>query len=140
MEYITHNGTNFSRFQLGTVQLGMDYGLGDHTQKPTEDYAFSLLDLALSRGVNTLDTANNYGDSQKVIGAWLKTLPAEKRPFIITKIGPFDHSSDAALRADIRRQTAGCLRDLGVDVLDMLMVHNFEDFEKIPRNGARGFP
>ncbi len=132
MQYITHNGTSFSRFQLGTVQLGMDYGLGDHTQKPTEKYAFSLLNQAMAGGVNTLDTANNYGDSQRVIGAWLKTLPAEKRPFIITKIGPFDHSSDEALRADIRRQTEGCLRDLGVDFLDMLMVHNFEDFEKSP--------
>ena len=124
MEYITHNGTSFSRFQLGTVQLGMDYGLGDHTAKPTKEYAFSLLDLALSRGVNTLDTANNYGDSQKVIGAWLKTIPAEKRPFLITKIGPFDQSSDAALRADIRRQTEGCLCDLGVEKLDMLMVQD----------------
>ena len=139
MEYITHNGTKFSRFQLGTVQLGMDYGLGDHTAKPTKDYAFSLLDLAVSRGVNTLDTANNYGDSQKVIGAWLKTLPAEKRPLIITKIGPFDHSSDTALRADIRRQTEGCLRDLGVDVLDMLMVHNFEDYEKAPETVRETF-
>ena len=139
MEYITHNGTSFSRFQLGTVQLGMDYGLGDHTAKPSKDYAFSLLDLALSRGVNTLDTANNYGDSQKVIGAWLKAVPAEKRPLVITKIGPFDHSSDAALHADIRRQTEGCLRDLDVDVLDMLMVHNFEDFEKSPETVRETF-
>ena len=139
MQYISHNGIDFSRFQLGTVQLGMDYGLGDHTAKPTKEYAFSLLDLALSRGVNTLDTANNYGDSQKVIGAWLKTLPAEKRPFIITKIGPFDHSSDAALRADIRRQTEGCLRDLGVEKLDMLMVHNFEDYERSPETVRETF-
>lgn len=139
MEYITHNGMSFSRFQLGTVQLGMDYGLGDHTAKPSQEYAFSLLDLALSRGVNTLDTANNYGDSQRVIGAWLKTVPPEKHPLIITKIGPFDHSSDAALRADIRRQTEGCLRDLGVKKLDMLMVHMFEDFEKSPETVRETF-
>ena len=132
MQYITHNGMDFSRFQLGTVQLGMDYGLGDHTAKPSQEYAFSLLDQAMAGGVNTLDTANNYGDSQRVIGAWLKTVPAEKRPFLITKIGPFDHSSDEALRADIRRQTEGCLRDLGVEKLDMLMVHMFEDYEKDP--------
>ncbi|MBE6630008.1 MAG: aldo/keto reductase [Ruminococcaceae bacterium] len=139
MQYISHNGIDFSRFQLGTVQLGMDYGLGDHTAKPTKEYAFSLLDLALSRGVNTLDTANNYGESQKVIGAWLRTVPAEKRPFLITKIGPFDHSSDAALRADIRRQTEGCLRDLGVEKLDMLMVHNFEDYERSPETVRETF-
>lgn len=139
MQYISHNGIDFSRFQLGTVQLGMDYGLGDHTAKPTKEYAFSLLDLALARGVNTLDTANNYGESQKVIGAWLRTVPVEKRPFLITKIGPFDHSSDAALRADIRRQTEGCLRDLGVEKLDMLMVHNFEDYERSPETVRETF-
>ncbi len=139
MQYITHNGMDFSRFQLGTVQLGMDYGLGDHTAKPSQEYAFSLLDQALAGGVNTLDTANNYGDSQRVIGAWLKTVPEGKRPFLITKIGPFDHSSDAALRADIRRQTEGCLRDLGVEKLDMLMVHMFEDYEKSPETVRETF-
>ena len=139
MQYITHNGISFSRFQLGTVQLGMTYGLGDHTAKPTKEYAFSLLDQAMAGGVNTLDTANNYGDSEKVIGEWLKTVPAEKRPFLITKIGPFDHSSKQALRADIRRQTEGCLRDLGVEKLDMLMVHNFEDFEKSPETVRETF-
>ena len=132
MQYISRNGIEFSRFQLGTVQLGMDYGLGDHTAKPSREYAFSLLDLALSRGVNTLDTANNYGESERVIGAWLKSVPVEKRPFLITKIGPFDHSSKAALRADIRAQALGCLRELGVERLDMLMIHNFEDFERSP--------
>jgi len=139
MQYITHNGTSFSRFQLGTVQLGMNYGLGDHTAKPTREYAFSLLELALAHGVNTLDTANNYGDSQAVIGTWLKTVPAEKRPQIITKIGPFDHTSQAALRADIRRQAEECLHDLGVDSLDMLMVHAFEDFEKSPQTVRETF-
>ena len=139
MQYITHNGMSFSRFQLGTVQLGMTYGLGDHTAKPTKEYAFSLLDQAVGGGVNTLDTANNYGDSEKVIGEWLKTVPTEKRPFLITKIGPFDHSSNEALRADIRRQTEGCLRDLGVEKLDVLMVHSFEDYEKSPETVRETF-
>lgn len=125
-------GKPLSVFQLGTVQLGMDYGLGDFTAKPTREYAFSLLDRALEHGVNVLDTANNYGDSEAVIGAWLKTLPADKRPFVITKIGPFDHSSEQTLREDIRRQAAACLRTLGVDKLDMLMAHNFEDYLQHP--------
>lgn len=132
MKYKELCNTPLSVFQLGTVQLGMDYGLGDHTAKPSAEYAFSLLNAALAHGVNVLDTANNYGDSERVIGAWLKTLPEEKRPFIITKIGPFDHSSEAALRADIRAQAAGCLQTLGVESLDMLMVHDFEDYEQAP--------
>lgn len=132
MQYITQNGIEFSRFQLGTVQLGMNYGLGDHTAKPSEAYAKGLLTRAAELGVNTLDTANNYGDSERVIGAWLADMPAEKRPYLISKIGPFDHSDKEVLRADIRRQAQGCLDALGVSCLDMLMVHNFEDYERSP--------
>lgn len=58
--------------------------------------------------------------------------PPEKRPLIITKIGPFDHSSPEALRADILAQTEGCLAALGVSVIDILMVHSFADYQKNP--------
>lgn len=132
MQYFEMDGKSLARFQLGTVQLGMDYGLGDHTAKPSEAYAKELLSRAAELGVNTLDTANNYGDSERVIGTWLADVPAEGRPYLISKIGPFDHSSKEALRADIRRQALGCLEALGVKKLDMLMVHNFEDYKKSP--------
>ena len=68
MKFVKSNGMDISVFSLGTVQLGMDYGLGDYTAKPSQEYAFELLDRALEQGVNTLDTANNYGDSEKEIG------------------------------------------------------------------------
>ena len=139
MQYFDLNGRALARFQLGTVQLGLDYGLGDHTAKPSEEYAHTLLSRAAERGVNTLDTANNYGDSERVIGTWLTKLPTEQRPYLISKIGPFDHSSKEALRADIRRQALGCLESLGVKKLDMLMVHNFEDFEKSPETVRETF-
>ncbi len=132
MRYVKFHGSDLSVFSLGTVQLGMDYGLGDHTAKPTRDYAFSLLDRALACGINTLDTANNYGESEQVIGQWLKTVPPDRRPYLVTKIGPFDHSSPEALLADIRSQAYACRETLGVPQLDFLMVHSYEDYEKDP--------
>lgn len=132
MNYIDVKGMNMSAFTLGTVQLGMDYGLGDFTQKPSRDAAFHLLDRAIACGVNTLDTANNYGDSEAVIGQWLRTKKPEDRPYVITKVGPFDHSSQQKLRDDIFRQTEKCLKTLGLDTLEMLMVHSFEDYAQNP--------
>ena len=132
MKYINQNGLDISVFSLGTVQLGMDYGLGEHTAKPTKEYAFSILDEAIKKGVNILDTANNYGDSERVIGEWLKTVDSAKRPLIVTKIGPFDHSSPEALRKDIYAQTEKCLQTLDIDQIDILMVHNYDDYEKNP--------
>ena len=72
MEYFDFKGKKLSKFQLGTVQLGMKYGLGKDSDKPSEETAFAMLDEAMKLGVNNIDTANNYGDSQKVIGHWLK--------------------------------------------------------------------
>ena len=127
MRYIDAGGRRMSAFTLGTVQLGMDYGLGADRAKPSEEKAFAVLDRAMESGVDNLDTANNYGDSEKVIGRWLqqrreKGLPL---PQITTKIGPFDHASPEALRADMLRQTERSLKTLGIDAFDCLMLHNY---------------
>ena len=39
MKYVNANGKQMSIFTLGTVQLGMDYGLGEHRKKPSEEKA-----------------------------------------------------------------------------------------------------
>ncbi len=132
MKYIQRKGLDMSVFSLGTVQLGMDYGLGDFTAKPKKEYAFSLLDRAIEQGVNTLDTANSYGESETVIGEWLKTVEESKRPLIVTKISSFDHSSPESVRADMIAQTKKCIETLGVPTIDILMIHHYEDYEKSP--------
>ena len=130
MKYVQAKGLNLSAFTLGTVQLGLAYGLGEHRAKPTEDAAFAILDRAMDLGVNTLDTANNYGDSEAVIGRWLAKRRAEEEslPMIVTKIGPIQHGSYDALRDDVMYQTEGCLKRLGMEKLDVLMLHDYEDY------------
>lgn len=139
MKYVTSLGTDISVFSLGTVQLGMDYGIAENSAKPSKEYAFSILNKALEQGVTILDTANNYGDSEKVIGEWLKTVDRAKRPMIVTKIGPFDHSSPEKLKNDIIEQTYKSLEVLGTEKIDVLMVHNFEDYEKNPEVVRKAF-
>lgn len=139
MKYASKKGLDMSVFSLGTVQLGMDYGLGEHTAKPKKEYAFSLLDRAIEKGVNMLDTANNYGESEAVIGEWLKTVDDEKKPLIVTKIGPFDHTSPETLEKDIYAQTEKCMETLGVDQIDILMAHDYDDYEKNPEILKRVF-
>ena len=130
MKYITAKGQKMSMFSLGTVQLGMNYGIGEDRAKPSEEKAFALLDRAMELGVDNLDTANNYGDSEAVIGRWLRSRKAEGKecPWVVTKIGPLKHGSFDIVRDDILRQTEGCLKTLGVDTIDCLMLHNYEDY------------
>ena len=139
MKHVNVKGMDMSVFTLGTVQLGMDYGLGEHTQKPPKEAAFALLDRAAACGVNALDTANNYGDSERTIGEWLRMKRPEDRPYVITKIGPFDQNTKECLRDDIFRQTEKSLQTLNADTLDMLMVHAFEDYAQNPDTVANTF-
>lgn len=132
MKYTEKNGLKFSAFQLGTVQLGMNYGITGKTEKPDEAYAHSILDTAVKCGVNTLDTANNYGDSERVIGNWLASRDGLEKPLVITKLGPFDHSSEEALRKCIREQAERSLATLGLSTVDVMMLHNFGEYMKNP--------
>lgn len=131
MKYVLKKDLNMSVFSLGTVQLGTSYGMVGKTEKPSEEYAYEILNAAMEHGVNMIDTANNYGDSERVIGSWLKTYGGQK-PIVVTKIGPFDHSSEETLRADIRKQAEKCLETLGLETVDIMMAHNYSDYEKSP--------
>lgn len=134
MKYVEAKGQKLSSFMLGTVQLGMEYGLGADKAKPSEEKAIAVLDRAMELGVNCLDTANNYGDSEAIIGRWLAKRKEEKKqlPWVVTKIGPLKHGSYDVLRDDIFRQTEDCCRRLDMDILDCLMIHDFESYATDP--------
>ena len=55
---------------LGTVQLGLNYGINNTTGKPSEQLAFELLDYAKRNGIRYLDSAENYGTAHEVIGKY----------------------------------------------------------------------
>jgi aryl-alcohol dehydrogenase-like predicted oxidoreductase len=134
MKYVESKGFNVSAFSLGTVQLGMNYGLGEYTQKPEKSYAFELLDKAVELGVNVLDTADNYGDSESVIGEWLLTKKKEDRPFIVTKFGhPLDWSSEENLKKNIIEHADASLKKLNLDKIDLLMAHSTDEYLKNPK-------
>ena len=53
---------------LGTVQLGIPYGINNAAGKPSEAEAFRILDFAHANNIDTLDSADNYGEALQVIG------------------------------------------------------------------------
>src|SRR4029453_12569838 len=88
--------------------------LGDVSQREAD----VTLDLLLEHGVNHIDTAASYGDSELRIALWLK----EHRDhfFVATKTDEREH---AAAREQIRRS----LDRLGVDHVDLIQLHNLVD-------------
>ncbi len=62
------SGLSVSPLGLGTVELGMDYGLRvPHAyEKPTETDAIRIVHAALAHGINLIDTARAYGESERL--------------------------------------------------------------------------
>lgn len=99
-------------------------------QGESEEEAFELLDRALEIGINYLDTANAYGGgrSETTIGKWLAKKGASVRDQILisSKVanavgeGP---NQQGLSRGHIFDQIDASLERLGVDHLDMYLVH-----------------
>lgn len=56
------------RLALGTVQLGLPYGVANRTGQATAAEAAGIVARARAAGLDTLDTASAYGDSHRRLG------------------------------------------------------------------------
>src|SRR5437868_3143170 len=76
------------------------------------------LELLLEHGINHIDTAASYGDSELRIASWLKRHPGTF--FVATKTGERDYKG---AKEEFHRS----LERLGVDRVDLLQLHNLVD-------------
>lgn len=136
MKYTEVSGQKISQFSLGTVQLGLNYGVANNVGKPSREQAHKLLRCAVESGVTSIDTAAAYGDSEEVIGSFLETQEA-KDLLITTKIADFDHSSEKMLERSIREKALECKRRLGLHKIPILMLHHSKDFMENPSGVLR---
>ncbi|QTL34233.1 aldo/keto reductase [Pseudoalteromonas viridis] len=74
------------KLALGTVQLGLNYGVSNISGQPSFEEAEAILALAQKSGIHCLDTAIAYGESHSVLGR-LKHLTNHAQ--IVTKLPPF---------------------------------------------------
>ena len=88
--------------------------------------AFALLDRALDLGIKALDTAAIYqfGGSERLIGSWMQNRGVRDRIYLITKGGhPSIFGGARMSRRHIQHDLDGSLRRLGVDYVDLYLVH-----------------
>jgi aryl-alcohol dehydrogenase-like predicted oxidoreductase len=57
------------KLALGTAQFGLDYGIANQSGRISHDEAKAIIALAKSRGIDMLDTAIAYGESEASLGA-----------------------------------------------------------------------
>lgn len=115
-----------SALGLGTVKIGRDQGVRypDNFTIPDDKSVSALLGQARELGINLLDTAPAYGQSEERLG---KLLTNRSEWIIATKVGEefnngtssFDFS-DKHTRASIERS----LKRLNTDYLDLVLIHS----------------
>ena len=88
--------------------------LGHVSQKVADE----TLEVLLRHGVNHIDTAASYGDSELRIAPWLKREPG--RFFLATKV---DERDEKGAREQLNRS----LDRLGVDHVDLWQLHSLAD-------------
>jgi len=115
---------------LGSTEMAVtEIGLGTWNVGPvwddvSDETVLETLETALDAGVNTIDTAEVYGDgrAERLIGDLLDDRPDDaERIYVPTKAAPDEdgHHSEAGLRESV----SGSLDRLGTDSLDLVQLH-----------------
>ena len=106
-----------SRLALGTVQFGLAYGVANNSGRVDPDEAGRILTEAAQAGINILDTAIAYGDSERTLG---QIGVADWR--IVTKLPEMpDTCPDVA--EWVESQVKGSLDRLGIKPLYAVLLH-----------------
>lgn len=127
MRYTTlgRTGLKVSRLCLGTMTFGWS---------ADESTSFRIMDAALAAGINFFDTADIYsrwiegnkgGESETIIGKWLKTRP-RRDVVLATKVrGRMWEgvNGEGLSRAHVLHAAEDSLRRLQTDYLDLYQVH-----------------
>jgi aryl-alcohol dehydrogenase-like predicted oxidoreductase len=100
-----------------------------------EATSFAILDAFVNAGFNAIDTADSYsrwvpghpgGESETIIGKWLKRSGKRAKVVIATKVGE-DMGEGRSLKKDyILRECEASLRRLQTDRIDLYQTH-FDD-------------
>jgi uncharacterized protein len=115
---------------LGTVQMGLPYGISNPHGKILMAESHKILDYAFMSGIRLLDTAESYGNAHEVIGDY-HALNPDKKFSVITKVSP------GKIIKTVEKEVEKYLHDLKIDELECFMFHSYNSYRNnldvIPR-------
>lgn len=119
-----------SKFGLGTVQFGMDYGF---TKRKNQNEVNEILLTAFDNGITLIDTAREYGDSEDKIGNFMANY---KNNFVVaTKLRIIDDLDDLnyiTLKNNIYNSVEESLEKLQLNIIPILQLH--QTIEELYKN------
>lgn len=110
-----------NRLALGTAQLGLTYGIANNSGQISRAEAKAILQIALAEGIDTLDTAIAYGESEACLGE------AGVDDFkVVTKL-PAIPNGCSDIDRWVNQQVKESLGRLGINNVYGLLLHRSED-------------
>lgn len=122
MNYTAVANKKISAMSLGTVQLGMNYGIANECGQPMKEQSFEMLQCALENGITSLDTARAYGNSEDVLGDFFKTWHGDI-PFITTKVIDIKGENDFEIEKSVLSSVETSLEKLSLNKVNCVMLH-----------------
>jgi len=133
MDYVKfgNTGLDVSPICLGCMSFGSAEGWVHNQWALDEEASRSIIKRALDLGVNFFDTANvyAYGTSEEILGRALKDYANRDEVVIATKVfGPMGKgpNSGGLSRKHIMSQIDASLRRLGIDYVDLYIIHRWD--------------
>jgi len=117
-----------NRIVLGGAQLGLPYGILNGGETLSREEVARILDTAAGHGIDSIDTAIAYGQSESVIGE-----TAQNRFNIISKLPPLP-SEVSNVSEWVYTQVDASLARLNCKSLDALLLHRPQDL--VEQHGA----
>ncbi|MBL0059177.1 MAG: aldo/keto reductase [Elusimicrobia bacterium] len=117
---------NADRICLGTVQLGLPYGIANRGGQPDLPAAFSILDAAHQSGISLLDTSRAYGTSEEVIGSFAEKMGRSFQ--VISKLPPHPNCSRLSVSGFLKES----LTRLRAPFLQGYLIHDFKTYRDHP--------
>ena len=121
-----------SKITLGTAQLGLKYGVANKIGKPDFNSSINILKHAWSQAINTFDTAPVYGNSEEIIGTFIKSLVKDEIENIVIisklpKIEIKDKISFDLLYTHIKKQVYQSISNLNLKSIPIYLLHHADD-------------
>ncbi|MBF0448283.1 MAG: aldo/keto reductase [Magnetococcales bacterium] len=125
MEYRRFGKTQqqVSVFTLGTMRFlkGWEEPC-DYLPEDSLENTHTVLNTALSAGINLIETARGYGKSERLIGATLPNLPFKRSDYLIMTKAPPTQSA-----GEMRSHVEQSLTRLGISRLDLFALHGLNN-------------
>ncbi len=142
MNYKNFKSLRISVFTLGTVQLGLPYGISNKIGKPPQKAAFEILDFATKSGINSFDTSPAYGESEKIIGNFISSFKGKLSgdlPLVITKIPPSTWKNKTVpdeIQKSMRLSVTQSLKTLNLSQIPICLLHSANAQDLTSNNGS----